>query len=438
VPGGNHTSDYDRWDMSQPLSHLDVHRVVIVGSGDCGARVALNLRERGFDGDITLIGEEPDAPYERPELSKSVLTFEATPPKAIASELQLAELGITWLSNVRAVAVDAKHHTVALGNGVSVGYDRLLLATGARARRPPMPGADIARSLRSLSDAVALRADLGDGTRLLVIGGGFIGLEAAATAVERGCKVTVVEFAQRLMSRVVPNMIAEHLHARHTAAGCDLRLGVGVDRIDHVDGDYVALLSDGTQVVFDLAIAGIGAIPNTELAATARLAITNGIAVDEQLRTSDGAIYAAGDCCSIPHPIYDGARLRVEAWQSAVTQAEVVAENLLGGSRTFDAIPWFWSDQYDLHLQIAGLHSFASREVVRRRADGAELLFGLDAGGRVVAASGIAHGLSISRDISVASSLIAARTVVQPSDLSDASLDLRSLARSRRGEPGPT
>lgn len=421
--------------MRQPISQSELRSVVIVGAGDCGARVALNLRERGFSGDITLVGEEPDAPYERPELSKSVLTSEHATPKAIASESQLAELGITWLSGVRAVAVDPERRTVALSDGRSLPYDRLLLATGARARRPPMPGAEIALSLRSLHDAMALRQHLHERTRLLVIGGGFIGLEAAATAVERGCEVTVVEFAERLMSRVVPNVIAEQIHARHTAAGCDLRLGVGVDRLDHIGGDTVATLSDGSRLAFDVAIAGIGAIPNTELAATARLSIANGIAVDAHLRTSDPAIYAAGDCCSIPSSLYDGARLRVEAWQSAVTQAEVAAENLLGGDHVFDAVPWFWSDQYDLHLQIAGLHSFASREVIRRRSDGAELLFGLDAHGRIVSASGVARGHAIARDISVASSLIAARTVVQPSNISDASLDLRSLARSRRGEP---
>ena len=421
--------------MRQSPLQVELRRVVIVGAGDCGTRVALNLRERGFLGDITLVGEEPDAPYERPELSKSVLTSDGATPKAITSEVQLGELGITWLPNVRAVAIDSQNQTVALADARSLEYDRLLVATGARARRPPMPGADIARSLRSLSDAVALRGHLRAGARLLVIGGGFIGLEAAATALERGCQVTVVEFAERLMSRVVPNMIAEHIHSRHIAAGCDLRLGVGVEHLKQVEDHTVATLSDGSRSSFDIVIAGIGAIPNTELAATARLSIANGIAVDGQLRTSDPAIYAAGDCCSIPHPIYDGARLRVEAWQSAITQADVAAENILGGSRTFDSIPWFWSDQYDLHLQIAGLHSFASREVVRRRADGAELLFGLDAAGRVVSASGVAQGLSVSRDISVASSLIAARTIVQPSDLSDPSLDLRSLARGRRGEP---
>lgn len=424
--------------MRPPNSQLEPRRVVIVGAGDCGARVALNLRERGFEGDITLVGDEPDSPYERPELSKSVLTGDGATPKAITSESHLAELGITWLANVRAVSVDSGAQTVTVAGGTSLGYDRLLLATGARARRSPTPGAEVARSLRSLRDALALRAQLGEGTRLLIIGGGFIGLEAAATAVERGCQVTVVEFAERLMSRVVPSVVAEQIHARHTAAGCNLRLGVGVERLDQVDEGTLATLSDGSRAIFDVVIAGIGAIPNTELAATARLSLANGIAVDENLRTSDPAIYAAGDCCSVPHAVYGGARLRVEAWQSAVTQAEVVAENMLGGDRVFDVIPWFWSDQYDLRLQIAGLHSFAVREVTRRRADGTELLFGLDASSRVVSASGVAPGLAISRDISVASSLIAARTVVQPSDLSDSSHDLRSLIGTRRGAPTRT
>ena len=417
--------------MPNPRSDRAVRRVVIVGTGDCGARVALRLRDHGFDGDVILVGDETDAPYERPALSKAVLAFESANPTPIASAQQLAELNITWRSGTKAVSIDRTLRRLELDTGDAIAYDRLVLATGARARRSPVPGADIAHSLRSFRDAVALREKLFDGARLLIIGGGFVGLEAAATAIERGCAVTVVEFAQTLMSRVVPNAVAEHIQIRHLAAGCDLRLGIGVEHLQPMEEGFTAVFSDGSRQQFDVGLVGIGAIPNTELAATARLSIANGIAVDDRLRTSDPDIFAAGDCCSVPHPLYNGARLRIEAWQNAVTQAEVVAENVLGGVRVYDAVPAFWSDQYDLRLQIVGLHSFAVREVTRRRADGAELLFGIDSTGRVVSASGVAPGTAIARDMSAAGAIIAGRAPVHPADLSDASVDLRSLASGR-------
>jgi 3-phenylpropionate/trans-cinnamate dioxygenase ferredoxin reductase component len=417
--------------MTSPRSDSSVQRVVVVGTGDCGARVALGLREHGFEGDVVLVGDETDAPYERPALSKAVLALESENPNPIASAGQLADLGITWHSGTKAVSIDRALRRLELDTGDAIAYDRLVLATGARARRSPVPGAEIAHSLRSFRDAVTLREQLFEGARLLIIGGGFVGLEAAATAIERGCAVTVVEFAQTLMSRVVPNSVAELIQARHLAAGCDLRLGIGVENLERIDDGFTAVFSDGSRQQFDVGLVGIGAIPNTELAATAKLSITNGVAVDDRLRTSDPDIFAAGDCCSIPHPLYNGARLRIEAWQNAVTQAEVVAENVLGGDRVYDAVPLFWSDQYDLRLQIVGLHSFAVREVTRRRADGAELLFGLDSTGRVISASGVAPGTAIARDMSAAGAIIAGRTPMHPADLSDASVDLRSLASSR-------
>ena len=408
-----------------------MQRVVVVGTGDCGTRVALGLREHGFEGDVVLVGDETDAPYERPALSKAVLALENENPTPIASASQLDELNISWRSGTKAVSIDRTLRRLELDTGDAIAYDRLVLATGARARRSPIPGADIAYSLRSFRDAVALREQLLDGARLLIIGGGFVGLEAAATAIERGCIVTVVEFARTLMSRVVPHTIAEQIQARHLAAGCDLRLGIGVEQLQRTEEGFTAVFSDGSRQQFDVGLVGIGAIPNTELAATAKLSITNGVAVDDRLRTSDANIFAAGDCCSVPHPLYNGARLRIEAWQNAVTQAEVVAENVRGGERVYDAVPLFWSDQYDLRLQIVGLHSFAVREVTRRRADGAELLFGLDSIGRVVSASGVAPGAAIARDMSAAGAIIAGRARMHPADLSDASIDLRSLASGR-------
>ena len=404
-----------------------IERIVVVGGGDCGTRAAIELRTGGFEGSITLIGEEAVAPYERPALSKDVLVDDAATPRAIADAGRLDELAVVWRSGVRAVRIDPEQRGVVLADDTVVRYDRLLLATGARARRPALPGPDLVRSVRTFDDVRSLRARLGAGTRLLIIGGGFVGLEVAASAVARGCSVTVVEFAHRLMSRVVPAPVAQVIHDRHLAEGVDLRCGVGVGRVEQRGDGVRAMFTDGTHVDADVVIAGIGAIPNTELAATAGLVIANGIAVDEHLRTSDRAIFAAGDCCSVPHPLYGGARIRLEAWRNALTHAELAARNLLGADEVFDSVPWFWSDQYDLGLQIAGLHAAATQDVARRRADGSELRFGLDPTGRVVSASGVAIGTAIARDIRLAEQLITARATPRPTDLSDASVDLRSL-----------
>ncbi len=415
---------------NQPTA--SVRRIVVVGAGDGGARAALALRQLGFDGHLSLIGEEATTPYERPALSKGILAADGATPASIASAAHLSELDIDFRPGTRAARIDVEHRTVSMFDGSAVPFDRLLLATGARACRLPMPGGEIVQSLRSFSDAEMLRGQLRKQPRVLVIGGGFVGLEVAATALGRGCSVMVVEFAHRLMSRVVPASVAEVIRDRHLAAGCDLRLGMHVNRLEQINDETVAHFSDGTNGVFDLVIGGVGAIPNTELAASAGLSIANGVAVDENLCSSDPAIFALGDCCSVPHPLYGGSRVRIEAWRTALIHAEVAGENMLGGRRAYDSVPWFWSDQYDLGLQIAGLHAFATHEVARPRSDGSELLFGLDSAGRIVSASGVAVGTAIARDIRLAEELIAQRVIARPAELSDSSTDLRSLLRDRQ------
>jgi len=402
---------------------------VIVGAGDCGTRAALAIRASGWNGELALIGDDPVVPYERPPLSKDVLAVDSAAPPAITSAKQLAELAIGWEPGVAAKGVDRPTREVVLADGRRVAYDRLLLATGARARRPSIPGPDVVMTLRSLADAAKLRAHLTAGTRLLVIGGGFIGLEVAATAIARGCTVTVIEFAHRLMSRVVPAKVADVVEARHLEAGVDLRCGIGVDRIE-VRGDaYAAVLTDQTIVIADAVVAGIGALPNTELAASAGLTVSNGICVDGRLSTEDPAVFAAGDCCSFPHPLYGGMRVRIEAWKNALEQAELAARNILGDDAVCESVPWFWSDQYELGIQIAGLHAAAAYDVVRSRQDGTDIRFGLDNDGRVVSASGVAEGSSIGRDISLAELLIAGRAAPRPTDLANPAVSLRELVK---------
>lgn len=401
--------------------------VLVVGAGDCGTRAALRLRELDPDVRVTLVGDETDDPYERPGLSKSVLTDPAGAPTAIATRQRLEDAGVVWQSGVRAIAVDSRARRVALSDDRAVRYDRLLLATGARARRMAIPGADSTISVRSLGDARSLRSVLRPGSRLLVIGGGFIGLEVAASARRIGLDVTVLEFAYELMSRVVPVAIGRAIRARHLAEGVDLRLGVEVEQLTRDNAGVTAVLDDGTRVHGDVVVAGVGAIPNTELAATCGLPISNGIAVDEYLCTTDPRIFAAGDCCSVPHPLYDGARVRLEAWRNALAQADVVARNMLGERVSYDVVPSFWSDQYELTLQVVGLHTAAVAEIVRRRSDGAEIRFGLDASGRLVSASGVSVGTALARELRMAEMLIAGRVRPDLADLANPDIGLRSL-----------
>jgi 3-phenylpropionate/trans-cinnamate dioxygenase ferredoxin reductase component len=413
----------------------DVDKIVIVGAGDCGTRAALHLREFGFEGDVTLVGEESAVPYERPALSKDVLLADDAQPREIASIQHFNDQAIRWVAGVRAARIEPEHRRVVLTDNRVLAYDRLLIATGSRARQTAITTSDLIQSVRSFGDVVRLRSQLKAGTRLLVIGGGFVGLEVASIARQRGCEVTVIEFAHRLMSRVVPAAVAQIIQDAHRAHGVDMRCGVAIDRIERMGRGRRALrvvLDDGTSVAVDVAVAGIGAIPNTELGATAGLVISNGIAVDATLRTNDAAIYAAGDCCSVPHPLYGGTRIRLEAFRNALDHAKVAARNLLGSNIEFDAVPWFWSDQYELGLQIAGLHAAATREVARRRPDGSELRFGLDNSGRIVSASGVAEGTGIGRDIRVSEMLIARRAAPRLTDLSDSSIDLRSLLPAQR------
>jgi 3-phenylpropionate/trans-cinnamate dioxygenase ferredoxin reductase subunit len=318
--------------------------IVIVGAGECGARVAQALRERGWEGPITLVGDEHDLPYERPPLSKQALTDTIEPaPTTICSGERFADLGIDVVVGAVVEAIDREAREIGLACGRRVGYEHLVLATGARARTlDAIEGGGSAITLRTRGDASRLRELLTPGTRLVVIGGGFIGLEVASSARQRGFEVAVVELAPQVMGRVVPGELAAMMAARHAAEGVDLRCGVGVAAITAVGDRTRVRLSDGTTIDGEVVVAGVGAVPNTELAAHAGLAIDNGIAADEHLRTSDPAIFAAGDCCSFPHPLYGGRRIRLEAWRNAHDQANHVAAQMTGAPEPYQVVPWFW------------------------------------------------------------------------------------------------
>jgi 3-phenylpropionate/trans-cinnamate dioxygenase ferredoxin reductase subunit len=401
---------------------------VIIGAGECGARAAFALREKGFDGDISLVGAEPFAPYERPPLSKDTLS-QALTPRFVAATERYQESRISLITGVMATTVDAGTQAVSLSNGDGLNYDKLLFATGAFARR--FPGASESngriRLLRTHADAIAIRDLLGPGRHIAVIGGGFIGLEVAATARKLGTEVTVIEGLPRVLKRGVPEEIAETLTEHHRKQGVDLRCGVSIARLEEEAIGARIVTSNGDTITADLILVGIGASPNTELAEAAGLALDNGIAVNHRLETSLPGIYAAGDCCSFPLALYGGRRVRLESWRNAQEQGALAAANMLGANDEISAVPWFWSDQYDLTLQMTGLADGATLTLKRDLGDGAFLLFHLDEAGRLLAASGIGRGNAVARDIRLAEMLIAARAHPAHEALVSSNVKLKSL-----------
>ncbi len=404
--------------------------MLIIGAGECGGRAALTLREQGYNGPITLVGSEPHLPYERPPLSKDAIVAEAEPaPKLIGDRQLFADRTIECVTGSAATAIDRATQSVTFTDGKILPYDKLLIATGAVPRILPLSGADGSRCayLRTYDDALRIRGALRPGSRIAILGGGFIGLELAGSARARGAEVTVIEALPRILTRGVPEEIARVVDARHRAEGVTLACGKAVLGLRESASAIEIALSDGSVVSADLLIIGIGAVPVIGLAQKAGLAIENGIAVDDKLRTSDANIYAAGDCCSFPLGIYGGRRVRLESWRSAQEQGMLAARNMLGAGEATSAVPWFWSSQYDLTLQIAGLPDEGVRAVRRDLSDNAFILFHLDAAGRLVAASGIGPGNAVARDIRLAEMLIGRRAAPDPTALAQPHVKLKSL-----------
>lgn len=388
--------------------------MVIIGAGQAGVSAAVALRQRGWHGGVVLIGEESHLPYERPPLSKRALTSnEAVEPKTIQPATALQEHGITHITGRRVIAIDRATHSVRLDGGQEIGYVRLLLTTGARARTLPdgIADADSVRVLRTFDDALAIRATLTPGSRLILIGGGFIGLELAASAVQRGVTTTLMEAAPRLLMRGVPTSLAKLIDRKHRLAGVDILTSARLKTIRRCvsgtnTGEIEVSLED-QALQADSVIVGIGAIPNTELAEAAGIAIENGIAVDEQLLTSDPDIFAAGDCCSFPHGLYGGRRIRLESWKNACQQGVVAATNMLGGTQHYRAVPWFWSDHYDCTLQVTGLAEDDMTQVERPLPEGGLLVHGVSRDGRLLCASAFGRLKHVAKEVRAAEALIA-------------------------------
>lgn len=331
--------------------------IVVVGAGQAGQALVTKLRNLNFEGQITLLGEEPVPPYQRPPLSKKYLLGEMDVERLFLRPVSFYEENQIALRLGQAVsAIDAENKTIALGKDI-ISYDQLALTTGSVPNRLSASiGGDLGGvyTVRTLADVDAMGPEFRPGRHLLIIGGGFIGLEAAAIAARKGLKVTVVELATRILQRTSASETADFIRAAHMCEGVNIIEGVGLERLlgdQHVSS---AQLSDGTGFSVDFVIVGVGITPRTALAKAAGLTLENGIQADLFGRTSDAAIWAAGDCASFP---YNGRRIRLESVGNAIEQAETVAENMLGAGIDYVAKPWFWSDQYDFKLQIAGLNT---------------------------------------------------------------------------------
>jgi 3-phenylpropionate/trans-cinnamate dioxygenase ferredoxin reductase subunit len=396
------------------------HALIIVGAGHAGGRAALTLREEGYTGRLILIGDEPHLPYERPPLSKALLQGSADLAGfSLCDRERLAELAIEHIAGNPVSRLEPAGHRLQLADGQWLPYAGLLLATGGRARRLPQEQANVLY-LRTHDEALALRTALRPGARLVVVGGGFIGLEVAATARGLGCEVTLLEAGPRLAGRVLPPAISQALLDVHRQHGVDVRLNVALESIQ---ADAV-LLMDGQRLPCDLVVVGIGMQPNTELAAAAGLEVGQGIRVDAHLRTSAPDIYAAGDVCEF---VLDGVYQRQETWRNAEAQGRHAALSLLGRDVAFEALPGFWSDQYDWGLQTVG--AITALTVSRALPGGGLLLFYLDAEQRLRGACGWAPGNSVAKDIKLCERLIGARLALDAASLSDPDLSLKHLLR---------
>ncbi|MBY4894512.1 FAD-dependent oxidoreductase [Rhodobacteraceae bacterium N5(2021)] len=343
-----------------------MEKIIVIGAGQAGASCVAKLRAEGYEGAITLIGDEPVPPYQRPPLSKAYLLGEMALDRLfLRPEAWYAENGIELRLGAPVDAIDAGAKTVTVGRDV-LPYDALVLATGSTPRRLPAKiGGDLAgvHVVRTLADVDAMEPEVTQGRRALIVGGGYIGLEAAAVARKRGMDVTLIEAAPRILGRVAAPETADYFRALHTAHGVRILEGVGLECLNGADGRVVgAILQNGEEHPYDMVIAGIGIVVNDGPAQMAGVTLDNGIATDIHGQTSDPNIWAAGDCASLP---FRGTRIRLESVQNAIDQAEAVAKNILGAGQDYVPKPWFWSDQYDVKLQIAGLNTGYDRVAVR-------------------------------------------------------------------------
>ncbi len=404
--------------------------VVIVGAGHAAGQAAISLRQGGWQGSISIVGEEPYPPYQRPPLSKKFLAGELPLERLyLRPEKFYAEHGIELRLGTRVTAIEREARRLTLGDVGTLAYDKLILATGSQVRRLELPGSELTgvHYLRNIRDVEGLRAGFRPGARLVIIGAGYIGLEVAAVATRAGLQVTVLEAADRVMGRVVSPETSAFYQRAHAQAGVELRLNtppgtrlIGEQRLAGV------VEGDGREHAADLVLIGVGVRPATALAEAAGLACDNGIVVDEYCRSSDPDILAIGDCTNHPNPLFDR-RLRLESVHNAQEQAKTAAQTLLGKLQAYADVPWFWSDQYDLKLQIAGLGDPRLARVVRGDPDTRSFaVFYLDSDDRLMAVEAV----NSPREFMFGRKLIAAAARVEPREIADSGRDFKALAEA--------
>ncbi|HHL21970.1 MAG TPA: pyridine nucleotide-disulfide oxidoreductase [Aliiroseovarius sp.] len=398
-------------------------RVVVIGAGQAGASLVAKLRARGFDGAITLVGDEPFPPYQRPPLSKAYLLGQMERERLfLRPEEWYADQAITLKTGTRVTAIDPAARKVELP-GEMLDYDMLALVTGSVPNRLPAAiGGDLdgVHVVRGLADIDRLAPEFDAGRHVLIVGGGYIGLEAAAVAAQKGLRVTLVEAGERILGRVASPETSDYFRALHRTHGVDIREGLGLERLEGDGRVSAARLSDGSTLSVDFVIAGIGVRPATDLAEAAGLALENGIRVDAMGQTSDAHIWAAGDVTSFP---WKDTRIRLESVPNAIDQAEAVADNMLGAGQPYQAKPWFWSDQYDVKLQMAGLNTGYDDVVTRPGAKDGAVSFWYFRGGELLAV----EAMNEPRAYMVGKRLIEAGASPDKAVLADPAGDLKAL-----------
>jgi 3-phenylpropionate/trans-cinnamate dioxygenase ferredoxin reductase component len=409
-------------------------RIVVIGAGHAASEFAGALRAGGFSGPVLMLGEEAHLPYQRPPLSKAFLSGEAAlGTLELKSAAAYEKMGVEVRTGARVAAIDRRARRIELQHGGSECYGKLVLATGGRARPLAVRGLEDAvrpanlHYLRTVADAGPVRELLRPGSRLVIIGGGYVGLEVASVARKRGLDVTVLEALPRLLARVTAAEISAFYAQIHSDAGVAIRTRAAVRRIetDPTGATVVAVHTEDEVIPADLVLAGVGQIPNVELAERCGLAVDNGVVVDEHSRSSDPDVFAIGDCSNHPSALYRR-RLRLESVPNALGQARAAAATLCGCPRAYDAVPWFWSDQYDLKLQMVGLSQGHDRVITRGGPEQRSFItFYLEAG-KIIAADAVNRP----KDFLAAKRLVGEFAQVAPESLADESRPLQSAART--------
>jgi 3-phenylpropionate/trans-cinnamate dioxygenase ferredoxin reductase component len=400
-----------------------ISTILIVGGGQAGAQATDTLRREGYEGRLILVCDEPQLPYQRPPLSKKFLSGEMAVDRLLFRHQSFYdEHHVELRLGVRAERLDASARRVMLSNGDEIGYDRALLCLGAGSRPLTCPGSELAGVcyLRAIADVPQIQAGMKPGARVVIIGGGYIGLETAATARTLGCSVTVLEMADRVMNRVVASNVSQYFEREHRAQGVKIVCNARVMRLEGTHRVERVVCADGSSYEADLLVVGVGAIANVELAAQAGLLCDNGIVVDQYCRSSDAAIYAAGDCTNHPSLRFE-ARVRLESVDNAFEQAKAAALNILGRPTIHDRVPWFWSDQFDNKLLIVGLSQGHDQQLTR--GDPASRSFSVCylKGGELLAVEAINHA----KDYMAGRKLIADRIRPDINKLADPQISLK-------------